>query len=280
MACCVPPSVPADGPTGTILTPLPYGSGQLETLTLVARSYPHPAVSKHGSPDNQDPENSLGRASNGEGLAQLFGGPIHARRGSAVRRTAWQCRCVSLTGYTLIMRVSLTAAAHIVARCAAALALVGCGAGQITQTDSQFSAVDGAFGNVGNSIALRNVLIPYPHNQTHSYPIGSSVPVLLSITNQGHSADELVGVDSPVASQALVEGTTQLPPGTTVTSTTNSGPIGLQPSSPLVVGQLRLLLTTNQVLHTGLNTPITFQFQHGGKLTLPVPMAAPSNSGS
>jgi len=139
-------------------------------------------------------------------------------------------------------------------------------------------AVDGAFGTVGNSIALRNVLIPYPHNQAPSYPLGSRVPVLLSITNQGDSADELVGVDSPVASQTLVEGTTQLFPGTTVTSISGSDPIGLQPSSPLVVGQLRLLLTTNQVLHAGLNTPITFQFQHAGRLTLPVPMATPSDS--
>ena len=178
---------------------------------MVARSYPHPPVSKHGGPDNQDPETSLGRASNGEGLAHLFGGTIHARRGSVVHQTAWQCRCVSLTGYTFDhARLPHRCSAH--RGCgAAALALVGCGAGQVTQTDSQFSAVDGAFGNVGNSIALRNVLIPYPHNQAHTYPIGSSVPVLLNITNQGNSADELVGVDSPVASQALVEGTEQLP---------------------------------------------------------------------
>jgi hypothetical protein len=143
---------------------------------------------------------------------------------------------VLLTGYALIMRVSVTVAARIVAWCAAALALVGCGAGQITQTDSQFSAVDGAFGTVGNGIALRNVLIPYPHNQAPSYPIGSRVPVLLSITNQGDSADELVGVDSPVASQTLVGGTTQLFPGTTVTSISGSGPIGLQPSSRWLSG--------------------------------------------
>jgi hypothetical protein len=58
---------------------------------------------------------------------------------------------MSLTGYALIMRVSLTAAARIMVCCTAALALVGCGAGQITQTDSQFSAVDGAFGTVGTA---------------------------------------------------------------------------------------------------------------------------------
>ena len=195
---------------------------------------------------------------------------------------ASRCLAVSLhvaDGYASIMRVPLTAVARIAGCGAAALALVGCSAGQITQTDSQFSAVDGAFGNIGNSIALRNVLIPYPHNQADSYPIGSSVPVLLSITNQGDRADELVGVDSPAASQALVEGTTQIPPGTSVTSTIGSAPISIQPASPLVVGQLRIQLTTNQVLHVGLNTPVTFQFQHAGKLTLPVPMAALSDSG-
>jgi hypothetical protein len=88
----------------------------------------------------------------------------------------------------------------------------GCGAGQITQTDSQVAAVDGTYGNVGNSIALRNVLIPYPPNQTGTYPIGAAVPVLFTIINQGDSADELVGVDSPAANQVVVEGTTQVPP--------------------------------------------------------------------
>ena len=117
---------------------------------------------------------------------------------------------------------------------------VGCGAGQITQTDSQVAAVDGTYGNVGNSIALRNVLIPYPPNQTGTYPIGAAVPVLFTIINQDDSADELVGVDSPAASQVVVEGTTQIPPGTTVTSTTGSAPISIQPTSPLIVGQLRM----------------------------------------
>jgi copper(I)-binding protein len=176
------------------------------------------------------------------------------------------------------MRVPLTAAVRIVACCAAALVLGGCGAGQITQTDSQVGAVDGASGNVGNSIALRNVRIPYPPNQTGAYPIGSTVPVLLSIINQGDSADELVGVDSPAASQMLVEGITQVPPSTTLTGIAGSAPIGIQPTSPVVVGELRVALTTNQVLHAGLDIPVTFQFQHAGKLTLPVPMGDLSES--
>ena len=176
------------------------------------------------------------------------------------------------------MRVHLTVVVSIVA-CGVA-ALVGCSAGQIAQTDSQVAAVDGASGNVGNSIALRDVLIPYPPNQAGAYPAGSTVPVVLSIVNQGDSADELVGVDSPAASQVLVEGTTRIPPGTTVTSTAGFLPLGVQPTSPLVVGELRVVLTTNQALHAGLDTPVTFQFRHAGKVTLPVPLGALSDSGS
>lgn len=171
------------------------------------------------------------------------------------------------------MRASFTVTTRIAACCAAALALGGCGAGQITQTDRQVAAVDGTSGNVGNAIALRDVLIPYPQDHQATYPAGSAVPVLLTIINQGNSSAELLTVTSPAASQVQVLGTTQIPGGTTVTST--AGPAG--PTSPLVVGELRVVLTTNQLLHAGLNTPVTFQFRNAGKVTVPVPMAAPPN---
>ncbi len=199
------------------------------------------------------------------------------------------CACLCLpmgrqggpVGYASLMRVPLTSAstaARIVACCATALALVGCGAGQITQTDNQVSAVGGASGNAGNTIALRDVLIPYPHNQQGTYPAGSAVPVLLTIINQESSADELIGVTSPAASQALVLGTTQIPPGTTVMSTAGSLPPSGEPTSPLVVGELRVVLFTTRPLHAGLNTPVTFQFRKAGTVTVTVPMAAPPNS--
>jgi periplasmic copper chaperone A len=171
------------------------------------------------------------------------------------------------------MRVPLTIAARFVVCCAAALALAGCGAGQIAQTDSQVAAVDGAFGNVGNSIALRDVLLPYPSNPTGTYPAGSTVPVVATIVNQSDQPDELVSVTSP-AGQALVLGTTQIPPGTTVISTAGSA----GPSSPLVAGELRILLSTTKPLPAGLTTPITFRFRNAGTLTLPVPMAPLPNS--
>ncbi|HEY3895335.1 MAG TPA: copper chaperone PCu(A)C [Pseudonocardiaceae bacterium] len=181
------------------------------------------------------------------------------------------------------MRVPLNGMARILTCCAAALAVAGCSAGQVTQTDSQVSAVDGAYGNagIGGSIALRNVVIPYPRNPQGNYAAGSTVPVLLTIVNQGTDPDELISVSSPVAGQVMLIGTTQIPAGTTLTSTAAGSTTGTsQPASPLDVGELRVLLTTNQPVRAGLNTPITFEFRNAGKLTLPVPMATPSDSAS
>jgi copper(I)-binding protein len=177
-----------------------------------------------------------------------------------------------------LMRRPLAVTALIVACCATAAALVGCSAGQITQTDSQVAAVDGANGNVGTNIALRDVLIPFPPSRDGTYPAGSNVPVLLTLVNQGTSTDELIAVTSPAASRVLVVGTSTIPPGTNVTSTTGSSPATVQPLSPLVVGELRIVLNTTQPLHAGLNTPITFVFRNAGKVTVSVPMAAPPGS--
>jgi periplasmic copper chaperone A len=175
------------------------------------------------------------------------------------------------------MLVVLNIAARIVVCCCAALALIGCGAGQITQTDRQVAAVDGTSGDVGDTIALRNVRIPYPHNSNGTYPARSTVPALLTIVNQGTSTDELIAVTSPAASQIVLLGAVQIPPGSTVASTAGTA---APTNSPLLVGGLRVLLTTSKPLRAGLNTPMTFQFRNAGKLTLPVPMALPVTSAS
>lgn len=177
-----------------------------------------------------------------------------------------------------LMRRRLAVTALIAACCASAPSLVGCSAGQITQTDSQVAAVDGAFADVGENIALRDVLIPAPPHSNGTYPAGSSVPVLLTIINQGTRAERLITVTSPAASQVLVVGTTTIAPGTNVTSTAGSASAGVQPQSPLVVGQLRIVLSTTRPLRAGLNTPVTFVFENAGTVTLPVPMAAPVES--
>lgn len=174
----------------------------------------------------------------------------------------------------LTMQGRLTVATRILISYVVALAVVGCA----NQTTPDVSAVDGAFGNAGSTIALRDVLIPNPHTPQEAYGAGSTVPVLLAIVNQGNHADELVSVTSPAASQVQMVGTTDIPPGDTViSSTASSASINALPTSPMVVGKLRIMLTLNHVLRAGLGIPLTFAFQDAGTVTLWVPIGARSD---
>lgn len=180
------------------------------------------------------------------------------------------------------MRSPLALTVQVLACFAAVLALAGCGAGQVTQTDTQVAAIDGANANLG-SVALRDVLITYSRDRTGNYPPGSNVPLQLTLVNEGTGPDTLASVTTPVASQVLLQGTTTIPPGTSVTTPreTGVGPSATPsaPPSPLDAGLLRIVLTnTTQTLWAGKNVDITFVFRHAGRVTLSVPLGAPSDS--
>jgi copper(I)-binding protein len=86
--------------------------------------------------------------------------------------------------------------------------LVGCGAGQVTQTDSIAPAVNGNRGDVGD-IALRDVMLAYP--ESGEYNAEDDVPLVLTIVNTGDTADELVSVSSPAAYDVELSGNASLP---------------------------------------------------------------------
>lgn len=86
----------------------------------------------------------------------------------------------------------------------AALALAGCGAGQITQTDSQQPAVNGTYAQV-KTIVLRDVAVQYPTSGP-GYPIGATPALTLTIVNQGAQDDSLVSVTTGDGTQATVGG--------------------------------------------------------------------------
>ncbi|MGH3796878.1 MAG: copper chaperone PCu(A)C [Pseudonocardiaceae bacterium] len=180
------------------------------------------------------------------------------------------------------MRSPLALAAQLVACFAAVLALAGCGAGQVTQTDSQVAAIDGASANQGG-IALRDVLIPYPATRNGAYPTGSNARLQLTIINQGTIPDTLVSATTSVARQVLLEGTTTIPPQTSVTSAreAGAGPTATPtaPASPLDAGLVRVqLVGITRPLRAGPNIEITFVFQHAGAITVAVPIGPPTNS--
>jgi copper(I)-binding protein len=93
----------------------------------------------------------------------------------------------------------------------AALVLAGCGAGQITQTDSQQPAVNGTYAQV-KTIALRDVAVQYPTSGP-GYPAGSTPALTLTIVNQGTQDDTLVSVTAGDGTQATIGGSKDIVAG-------------------------------------------------------------------
>jgi copper(I)-binding protein len=88
-----------------------------------------------------------------------------------------------------------------------ALALAGCGAGQITQTSSQASGVGGASANVGQ-IAIREAAFAFAGDGKTAaiYQEGSEAPLSMTVVNFGGQVDKLTNVSSPVAESGQITG--------------------------------------------------------------------------
>lgn len=90
------------------------------------------------------------------------------------------------------------------------LVAVGCSAGQVTQTDTQVAAVDGASGNAG-PIAVRNVMLAFPPDGNR-YHEGDDVPMTFVIANTGENPDKLLSIKSEAAEgEAEVVGSKDIP---------------------------------------------------------------------
>lgn len=171
--------------------------------------------------------------------------------------------------------------------------LTACGSGQITQTDTQQPAINGANGQIG-AIAVRDAQLAYPPNPEGVYTPGATVPLWVSIVNTGVSDDQLVQVTSPAAIEVTIDGSTTtgkaIPGGTTVASgfdvdgvaSANSASSQIAPSVNGAPIPVRILLVgiksiNGQPLRAGLTIPVTFVFAHAGQVTLNVPIAVPPN---
>lgn len=86
----------------------------------------------------------------------------------------------------------------------AALVLAGCGAGQLTQTDSQQPAVNGTYAQV-KTIVLRDAAVQYPTSGP-GYPAGATPSLTLTVVNTGTQDDSLVSVTTEDGTQATVSG--------------------------------------------------------------------------
>src|SRR4051812_10086280 len=105
-------------------------------------------------------------------------------------------------------RFSPTRVALVVAAAAGALALTGCGAGQIAQTSDQQAAVAGANLTSGH-IAVRNAEIEFPDVPTRSiavYRTGGAAPLSMTVANESGQPDRLLSASTPYAASVRLEG--------------------------------------------------------------------------
>jgi copper(I)-binding protein len=111
-----------------------------------------------------------------------------------------------------------TRAALAVGALIGAVALAGCGAGQVTQTSDQVAAVQGANVDAGQ-IAVRNATIEFetPAEGAAIYPVGGNAPLTMAIVNSGAELDRLVAASSPIASSVQLSGDLRIPGGRVLT---------------------------------------------------------------
>jgi len=177
-----------------------------------------------------------------------------------------------------------------------ALALAGCGAGQITQTSTQLSAVGGAQATVG-PVAIRDAEFEYaPTDNASVYTRGANAPLKMSVVNSGAGDDRLVSASSPVATSVkvsgnavvaggrvlLVEGGPAAAPAPSAGASSSAEPTSSAPSAaPEAPNEERqgaqvVLMGVNQEIRPGLTYPVTLTFQNAGPVTVSVPVGNPT----
>ncbi|MFP5019440.1 copper chaperone PCu(A)C [Pseudonocardia phyllosphaerae] len=155
------------------------------------------------------------------------------------------------------------------------LLVSGCGAGQLSQTSLQTAAVNGLNTSAG-TVDLRDVQISYPPQPAGPdalYKAGGSAPLRANLVNVGDTADKLVRVTSPYASNVTVSGDTRLAKGVALVS---AGDTPLAPTSSKPV-QIRLD-GLKQPIPAGAQVPMTFVFERAGSVNLVAPTGVPMES--
>lgn len=168
-----------------------------------------------------------------------------------------------------------------------AVAVAGCGAGQITQTSRQVAAVEGANVTAGQ-IAVRNAVIEFdgPAEGAAVYPVGGNAPLQMSIVNSGAEVDRLVAASSPVADSVQISGVLRIPggqaldiegaPATAAPAAAEPTPVAAPPAAEAPAGVGSIVLTgLREDVRAGLTYPLILTFERAGELRFDVPVANP-----
>ncbi|WIM86340.1 hypothetical protein PT015_15660 [Candidatus Mycobacterium wuenschmannii] len=154
-----------------------------------------------------------------------------------------------------------------------AVAISGCGAGQLSQTAMQQSAVDGNQATVKN-VALRNVHIQALQTGDYLRP-GATVDLVLVAVNQSPDiTDKLVGVTTDIGKVTVTGDPTLHPSGVLFFGGQN----GETKRSDRAVENgetVKATIALSKPITNGPNYDFTFNFEKAGTVSVAVPISAP-----
>jgi copper(I)-binding protein len=154
------------------------------------------------------------------------------------------------------------------------VALTACGAGQITQTESQARDHLGPSAQVGD-IVVRGVELAYP--TSGSYSRGDDAELQMAIVNRGTEDDSLVDISGDGFSQVRITG------GGTAAgaggSSSGSREVEIPAGSALFLGQegpTVSLVNLSEPLTPGQTLELTLEFDKAGEVTVQAEVGTPT----
>jgi hypothetical protein len=171
----------------------------------------------------------------------------------------------------LRLRASAVTAGLAACGLTAAVALTGCGAGQISQTANQQAAVNGVNVTVGD-LSLRNIHLRAPQTADYVRP-GTRVELIFTVANNSpDQPDRLTSVRSDVGNVSI-SGDPTVPAGGSLVVGQPDGQIAaLESVDAAEPGSADVSLS--QPISNGLTYDFTFSFQRNGDATVAVPISA------
>lgn len=154
-----------------------------------------------------------------------------------------------------------------------AVTVTGCGAGQLSQTAMQQSAVDGNAAVIHN-VALRNVHIQALQTGDFLRP-GTTVDLVLVAVNQSpDTADKLVGVTTDIG-KVTVTGDPTLPPNGVLFVGDQNGQTKKADRAIEAGNTVKATIALTKPITNGPNYDMTFTFEKAGSVSVAVPISAP-----
>jgi PBP1b-binding outer membrane lipoprotein LpoB len=154
---------------------------------------------------------------------------------------------------------------------AAAVVLVGCSAGQVSQTATQEPAVNGTSINIG-AIALRNVHLRATQTTDYVQP-GREVELLFQASNGSPDVnDKLVSITTDVGTVSLTGDTSVPANGVLIVGAPDGQITPLETVEAAEAAEAKVALT--KPITNGLTYEFTFTFEKSGEGTAVVPISA------